>query len=204
MDGEIEVTATLNEDGFAYYQRLIYGEQGIKLQKWPCAEGWSSGFKKIQEFNRRLMDGGIEELKEYAYMGIWDLVLQHPEAIQEFLDKEELKGNTDNVLIYEPGSVEHTDDDENSVFEFDSVDSITIKDSIFVLTGFEGEEEEAIVRVISDGGGQIKSSTVLATNYLIVNEDYDHQTTKYKRAIELKGKGKPIMIISYQQFSELV
>jgi len=44
-------------------------------------------------------------------------------------------------------------------------------------------------------GGIIKSSTVLTTDYLIYDTEYGTNTTKYKRAMELNGRGKNIQLI---------
>ena len=116
-------------------------------------------------------------------------------------DKETIKESVSDDIYEE---ILEDDEDNISIFKFDSVDSITLKDSVFVLTGFSAIEENKIGDIIVSGGGEIKSSTVLATNYLIVKEDYDHQTKKYDRAIELKEKGKNISIISDKLFYELV
>lgn len=38
---------------------------------------------------------------------------------------------------------------------------------------------------------------------LVENEEYDHETFKYRKALELKEKGKEIRIVSSKQFYEL-
>ena len=89
------------------------------------------------------------------------------------------------------------------VFKTDDVGVLDFQGKIFVLTGFDGDDEQKISSTIISKGGEIRSSVVLKTNYLIVNEAYDHETTKYKKALELKEKGKEILIISSGRFNEL-
>ena len=83
-------------------------------------------------------------------------------------------------------------------------DSSTIhewmKDKIFVLTGFSDESEVKYTELIEKSGGTVKSSTVLKTNYLVYNPDYDHETVKLKRAKELSAQGKDIMILTEEEF----
>ena len=91
----------------------------------------------------------------------------------------------------------------SAVFTTDSVESLEFQDKIFVLTGFGAEEEQKITDIITGKGGEVKSSVVLKTNYLLVNEDYDHATSKYSKALELREKGKQILIIGSKRFYEL-
>ena len=92
----------------------------------------------------------------------------------------------------------------STVFTTDSVESLAFQDKIFVLTGFGAEEEQKITDIITGKGGEVKSSVVLKTDYLVVNEDYDHATSKYKKALELREKGKEILILSSKRLYELV
>ena len=50
----------------------------------------------------------------------------------------------------------------------------------------------------------IKSSTVIKTNYLIYNPDYDRETTKLNRAQELLQQGKSIAIITGKEFEAML
>lgn len=74
----------------------------------------------------------------------------------------------------------------------DNVNLGWIKDKIFVLTGFDEKTEDVYSRIIERAGGIIKSSTVLKTDFLVFNPDFDHETTKLKRAKELISQGKNI------------
>lgn len=77
-----------------------------------------------------------------------------------------------------------------------------LKDKIFVMTGLDEKSEKRYTEIIENSGGIVKSSTVLKTNYLIYNPNYDHETTKMKRAKELNKKGSSICIITELMFEE--
>ena len=95
-------------------------------------------------------------------------------------EKEADANTTENddgfVCITEDG-----DKTPSGVFTTDTVDTLNFEGNIFVLTGFGADEEHRLTGLITGKGGEIKTSVVLKTNYLIVNEEYDHVTTKYKR-----------------------
>ncbi len=103
------------------------------------------------------------------------------------------------------GSIDMTEENVKleSVFQLDTVDNIEFKEKIFVLSGFSGDEQEKLTEFITSKGGEVKSSTVVDTNYLIVMEDYEHETSKYKKALELKEKGKELFIVGTKRFYEL-
>ena len=75
-----------------------------------------------------------------------------------------------------------------------------IKDQVFVLTGFSDAVEDKYKTVIEQSGGIVKNSTVLKTNYLVYNPNYDHETTKLKRAKELIAQGKDIALLTEDEF----
>ncbi len=77
---------------------------------------------------------------------------------------------------------------------------IEFENKIFVHTGLSLAEEKIVDEFISAKGGILKNSTVLKTDYLIVNEEFGHQTQKYLRAIELIERGANIKIISVDEF----
>ena len=92
----------------------------------------------------------------------------------------------------------------SSVFQTMEVNELEFADKIFVLTGIGADDEDKITQAITDRGGSVKSSVVLDTDYLIVNEAYERETTKYTRALELNEKGKQIVILGMQRFFELI
>lgn len=75
---------------------------------------------------------------------------------------------------------------------------------IFVHTGLSAADERAFEKIVNDNGGEVKSSTVLATDYLVYNADYDHETTKLRRARELQNQGKDIHIISFDAWNKML
>lgn len=111
-----------------------------------------------------------------------------------FDDEVEEALKTVSIPAYEPS------DYSDSSFEFTFVPEFSIKDKIFVFTGLGSEDEERAFAIVKNSGGIVKSSVVLKTDYLVVNEDYGRQTTKYDRAVELNEQGKDIGIIALSDF----
>ena len=77
-----------------------------------------------------------------------------------------------------------------------------MKDRIFVNSGLTEDEKREFEKIVKANGGTVKSSTVLKTDYLIYNEDYDHETTKLKKAKELISSGKNIVLMTYMDWLE--
>ncbi len=75
---------------------------------------------------------------------------------------------------------------------------------IFVLTGFSDAEEKQLTRAICSRNGIVKSSTVLNTDYVIYNPNYDHETTKLRRAKELISRGKQIVLLTGEEFRKRI
>ncbi len=78
------------------------------------------------------------------------------------------------------------------------VTSIEWADHLFVHTTCSNEAE--IDNFVASKGGEVKSSTVLRTNYLIIGNNIDHETTKITRARELNRNGKSIMAMTESEF----
>ena len=79
-----------------------------------------------------------------------------------------------------------------------------MKGKTFVHTGMSAEDEEAFEQLVQANGGIVKSSTVLATDYLVYNANYDHETTKLRRARELRDQGKDIQILTMDGWEALL
>lgn len=75
-----------------------------------------------------------------------------------------------------------------------------MKDKIFVNSGLTADEKLEFERIVKANGGTVKSSTVLKTDYLVYNENYDHETTKVAKAKELKASGKKIVLMTYSEW----
>lgn len=81
--------------------------------------------------------------------------------------------------------------------------SITIKGKNFVLT--EVMHPDILEKYITQNGGEVRSSTVLATDYIIIGDTGSGDTTKAKRALELnKTRGKNIKALSENDFWRMV
>lgn len=72
----------------------------------------------------------------------------------------------------------------------------------FVTTGLSIEDENWVKEQVESRGGEFKPKFVVSLSYLIYNPDYDHETTKYTRAKEQIEKGKPVQIITFEQFKK--
>ena len=79
-----------------------------------------------------------------------------------------------------------------------------IKDKVFVHTGLSLQEESEFDSFIFENGGTVRKSTVLNTDYLVYNADYDHETVKLRKARELKEKGSGIEILTTEEWKKLI
>lgn len=75
---------------------------------------------------------------------------------------------------------------------------ITFKGKNFVHTSCSNET--LIDKFVLSKGGEVRSSTVQATDYLIIGNDIDHKTTKISRAEDLNAQGKSIVAMTEEEF----
>ena len=194
-EGRISLIASIPEDGFAYVQRLEYAAGKGRLIKWPCTDGWNmnsgGGYEKIQQYNLRMYNGEIEELNDLGNT-IWEIVVDENTV-------EEAISRTGIIREFQIKKTKKEVTPSAGTKITVVTESIRFEGSIFVLTGL-GDEEEEISEIIERNGGEIKSSTVLKTNYLIYDSVSGIGTVKYKRALELIEKGKPIQMLTYEEF----
>lgn len=94
--------------------------------------------------------------------------------------------------------------DENGSFEKNNETVSNIKlDFVgkkFVTTGLSIDDENWVKEEVESRGGEFKPRFVVSLDYLIYNPNYDHETTKYTRTKEQIEKGKPVQVISYEDF----
>ncbi|MFR1582380.1 MAG: BRCT domain-containing protein, partial [[Eubacterium] siraeum] len=79
-----------------------------------------------------------------------------------------------------------------------------IKGKVFVHTGLGSQEKSEFDSFIFENGGTVRKSTVLNTDYLVYNADYDHETVKLRKARELKEKGSGIEILTTEEWKKLI
>lgn len=84
----------------------------------------------------------------------------------------------------------------------DPVASIVFEGKIFVHTSCKNEAK--IDQLIVSKGGIVKSSTVQKTDYLIIGDKTDHETTKISKAKELNEQGKTIRALTESEFWSIV
>ena len=81
-------------------------------------------------------------------------------------------------------------------------EKLEFQDKIFVHTSCDSETD--IDAIIAKLGGEVRSSTVLKTDYLVIGNEIDHKTTKITRAEELNTQGKRIVAVTEEEFWHLV
>ncbi len=69
-----------------------------------------------------------------------------------------------------------------------------------VTTGLSAADERWVQEQVESRGGEYKPKFVVSLDYLIYNPDYDHETVKYAKAKEQIEKGKPVKIITFEDF----
>lgn len=79
------------------------------------------------------------------------------------------------------------------------IKDVVFKDKNFVLTSVNFQNEKPMTEIITKLGGKVRSSAVKDTDYVIYG---DTETTKYKKAMELKSKGRNITFIEEHDFVE--
>lgn len=84
--------------------------------------------------------------------------------------------------------------------EDSSAETSWIEGKSFVTTGLSGKDEALVAEVVEEHGGSVKSGISKKTNYLIYNPDYDHETSKMKKAKELVAGGLEIGLITTEDF----
>lgn len=78
------------------------------------------------------------------------------------------------------------------------VSSLVFEGKIYVHTTCENEVR--LDEYISSKGGEVKSSTVLKTDYLIIGDKINHETSKITRAEELNKQGCVIKTMTESEF----
>ncbi|MEE0965555.1 MAG: leucine-rich repeat protein [Bacilli bacterium] len=188
VEGSIEIRESCGEDAYAFFQKLIYENKQGKLVKWPSNDGETYD----EEFNEKMFNNEIVELRDLAYDSIWQIVMDD-ESLELAVEK------TGKVTEFELKTYEN---EEQDIIRPEGTD--WIKGKIFVLTGLDEEDEDEVYEIIDIYEGEVKSSTVLKTNYVVYNPNYDGETTKMKKAKELIGKGKSIELLTLKQFFQKV
>ena len=140
------------------------------------------------------LDTGIEDyIKQFSFA---------EEQLQEFIQTASESGYKEmTAFLLEEKKHRVVENNKGGMNEKSEIE---FKDKIFVLTGFDENQREKISEEIISRGGIIKSSTVLKTDYLILDEKYGRDTVKHRRAIELNSKGKSIRIIPGKLFLKLI
>lgn len=83
---------------------------------------------------------------------------------------------------------------------FDDLTEIEFAGKNFVFTGLSEQQERTATEYVLRLQGMIRTSTVLQTDYLIVDANKGIGSTKYARALELRQRGCAVKILCWDTF----
>lgn len=102
--------------------------------------------------------------------------------------------------FYKNKKVAPNDNDKASIH----VDEGQFRGKKFVTTGLLAEDDKWMSEILEAIGGEYKPNFVVSLDYLIYNPDYGFETVKLKKAREQVEKGKPVQILTLEEFKALV
>ena len=150
---------------------------------------WDRGRNAGDDFDDDFDDGIIPDLSDFDIDAYED---EHP------MPEVDKKGRIAPTDVKTSAKVKKAIKDIGDVGK-----TISLKGKVFVLT--EVEYPDILEKYIIQNGGEVKSSTVLTTDYLIIGDNGSGDTGKAKRALELnKTRGKNIKALSENDFWRMV
>lgn len=90
-------------------------------------------------------------------------------------------------------------DNANKITETTEVESIDFCNSVFVLAGFDYDEEWQVTAEIEQRGGTLKDNVSASINYLVVPDRELVKNSKIKKVMELQAKGKNISVLKISE-----
>lgn len=208
MDDIQRITITGNEDGRGwgdgpyYYRTFSYSP---KTGDYVCLiEGYE--FEKDGNSGGNLFFSDDYEAKETTYIAYGRNAITVKEYIREKAKEEKKKlqeAIASGTLVVEMGEAGTAGVlSQQYAREVSATPAqIMIQGKNFVHTSCS--DEKKIDRFVAAHGGIVRSSTVQATDYLIIGNDIDHKTTKISRALELNANGKSIIALTESEFWSL-
>lgn len=193
--GIIELYFSLGEEGFAYYQSLVYADGVGELTKWPCVDGWdyseNGGHIKICQYNRQVWEGKIDEFRDLPIYPIYKMIWH-----------KEFKRILKRTAIFETFNV------NDLPTEIDPIDNmiktIPVNDEwihnssfVFVDCGYKNSIESSIVDCY---GGSTSGRITSKTNYVIHTSFTDQNSKRIKEVSKLNEQGKNIQLLSLSEF----
>ena len=199
----------LSTNAFSYCENLETVDLGKGL-KWVDNYAFM-GCKKLKEV---VFPEGVNQTSKWMFRDCKSLekvVFLNKEAINYQPECNFLRGaRKAKIYVFEGTKLHNFELSEDRIVRMNedgepisSQQSDTLQDMIVVHTGFSAEDERRIEKITYSSGGTIKGSVVLKTDILVYNPDYDHETTKLKRAKELNKSGKGIKILTMEEFLSL-
>ena len=84
------------------------------------------------------------------------------------------------------------------------VSEFSINGGVFVTTGLSLKDEAWVKEQVEAKGGAFKGGFVKSITCLVINPDYERETTKLTKTKALITEGKDVKIITFDEFKELV
>ena len=84
------------------------------------------------------------------------------------------------------------------------VRELSINGGVFVTTGLSMKDEAWVKEQVEAKGGAFKGGFVKSITCLVINPDYERETTKLTKTKALIAEGKDIKIVTLSEFKELV
>ena len=204
MDDISQIVITGNEDGsgwdpLRYHRTFSYSPQ---TGDYVCSiDGFD--FEKDGSSGGDLIFEDAYQAQEVPYIAYgYDAITARSYAIQKGREAkkklhEKIASGSVSAVLCDAGTA--GDLSNRYAREISSApDNILFRGKTFVHTSCS--DERMIDKFVIAKGGDVRSSTVQKTDYLIIGNNIDHKTTKITRAVELNANGKAIVAMTECEF----
>ena len=207
MDDISHIIITGNEDGsgwvpLRYHRTFSYSPQ---TGDYVCSIN-GSDFEKDGSSGGDLMFEDAYQAQEVPYIAYgYDAITARSYAIQKGREAkkklhEKIASGSVSAVLCDAGTA--GDLSNRYAREISSApDNILFRGKTFVHTSCSNEK--MIDKFVIAKGGDVRSSTVQKTDYLIIGNNIDHKTSKITRAVELNANGKAIVAMTECEFWNL-
>ena len=84
------------------------------------------------------------------------------------------------------------------------VSELSINGGVFVTTGLSLKDEAWVKEQVEAKGGAFKGGFVKSITCLVINPDYERETTKLTKTKALIAEGKDVRIVTFEEFKDIV
>lgn len=167
-----------NEDFKSLCDDVFYDEFSFDEYGTETDEGFLD--EKDFEIDQEILSDLIETATSKGYVELVAFILERINA------KDEIEEETIPNKAYEP------------------VEKIDYSERVVVTTGLSLNDEAWVKEQVEERGGIFKENFVKSLNVLVINPDYDHETTKLKKTKELIAEGRNARIITFEEFKKML